>query len=542
MPLADGTVPVKDDWVFSTKDGSYAQVLNPNVVGFAGKGIHSPDMVKVKIQDPATGKWKQSNRKRATLVKVAGPGEAPFVMETKAVETSPGEWIGPGSSVYLPGTGDWVKVLDTTTDGKVKVAADDGTQKWVDSKTAPINPVGLTGNPTLKQPAGTKNADELNAQLATLNDEHAQLAALIAGSTVAKPKKKKDIGVPYPGPAGMTVKQPAWLAEQREAKGLKNTKDGYVPTPGMILRHNDGTQYVVLEMGDDWTSHKNSVQVAPVASPYDYKWRALSTMVVDHETMLTDKEGNALPIISNVVGFDPAALPTSGMVYKKDFNKNYYQQDPISGKTLYRNKQVSQWYVVSYDGTVYNADGTKASQYAIQATHAVERVGYLDKDAPGGKTMTVSVQEHHNASVGKIQYAVIHDPDDSPGVILATPTPVPETPTPAPTTPDYSPTTVPTPEPATPETAPRHPGRGAAEVRRHQPVRNRSPAPVHDVVVGRSPCLPIDRRPDHARRRRTPWRPLGHVGARRDDRDGGQQQEDRREAVDRRRTASPTTT
>ena len=214
-PLNDGSTPAKGDWVFSTKDGTWAQVLNPNVVGFAGKGVLSPDMIKVKIQDPVTGKWKQSNRKREQLVSVAGPGEAPFVMKTKALQTTSGDWIGPGVKVSVtgvPGAGVSPTVLDTTTDGKVKIVLADGSQKWVGLGQIPF----ADKPPMLKTPAGKLDqgkVDALNGELAALNDEKAQLAAVIANTVVGKPKKKKPVGTPYPGPGGATFKQPSWLAE-----------------------------------------------------------------------------------------------------------------------------------------------------------------------------------------------------------------------------------------------------------------------------------------------------------------------------------------
>ena len=297
-PLADGTFPVKGDWVFSTKDGIWAQIKQVELK-FGPEHKQDPgNFLRVSIPVPqpdGTTKWKSTLRSRNTLVSGAGPGSpTPFVLQTKALTTSTGYWYGPGTQVTV--NLDTVTVLDTTVDGNVKILKPDGTQKWVaDIHVFP----GSAAAPSVKAPPGVLDqakVDSLNAQLAALNDDHAKLAATIATTVVGKPKKKKPVGTPYPGPAGATFKQPAWLAEGREAKGLKNLKDGYVPTPGMILRHNDGTQYVVVEMGSEWDSHKNSVRVIPVGeaqSIYNAKWRAMSTMVVDHEAMLTDKNGAA---------------------------------------------------------------------------------------------------------------------------------------------------------------------------------------------------------------------------------------------------------
>ena len=455
-PLNDGSKPEKGDWVFSVKDGSYAQVLNPNVVGFAGKGVLSPDMIKVKIQDPLTGKWKQSNRKRDTLVSTAGPGTMPFVLQTKAIKDANGAWIGPGTSVWFAFGDSNATVLDTTTGGDAKITLSDGSVKWVDASSY-LTVSADDISPTLKTPAGSLDADALNASLAELNDEKAQLVATIANTVVGKPKKKKAIGTPYPGPNGTTFKQPPWLAEQREAKGLKNMKDGYVPMPGMILRHNDGTQYVVVETGDDWSSHKNSVRVAPVDNPsiYAWKWRAVSTMVVDHETMLTDKSGAPLPIISTVDGADWS--PASGLVFAKHFEKGYYQHDPISGKSEYRKKVMTRYFIVGYDGAVYNVDGTKASQTVLMTTYnspdPPERIGYLDTSHVGGQKLTVSVQQHHNTQVGQVEYAVIHDPNTPPAIPLAQNTTNPPSPPPAPA-PPVPPVTQPNPQSPTVGPAP----------------------------------------------------------------------------------------
>jgi hypothetical protein len=435
-PLNDGSKPVKGDWVFSTKDGSWAQVLNPNVVGFAGKGVLSPDMIKVKIQDPATGKWKQSNRKRETLVAAAGPGETPFVMQTKAIKDAYGNWIGPGISVDFQGSS--ALVLDTTPDGNAKVALAGGSHQWVKASSY-LTVLSDAHAPTLKQPAAGVHpqADELNQALNAINDEKAKLAATLAATLAPPtPKPKKPVGIPYPGPGGMTVKQPAWLAEERTAKGLKNMKDGYVPAPGMILRHQDGTQYVVYQMGNEYDSHKNSVRVAPVSDPTAYKWRALSTMVVDHEAMLTDIDGEPLPIISEIEGGDWA--PVQGMVLSKPYTQSYYSTNAVTGKSEWRDKTFNRYYIVGYDGTIYNITGSKASIHALEPSYnspnPPTRIGYIDTTHPGGKKLTLSQTAPVKGSSGYVEWAVIHDPGTAAAIPLANQSTTP-TPTPAPTAP-----------------------------------------------------------------------------------------------------------
>ena len=424
-PLADGSYPAKGDWVFSTKDGTWAQVkqldpkLGPKHTELVGNYIKVAIPV---VQPDGTTKWKWTNRPKDTLVSGAGPNAGiPFVLQTKALTAADGTWYGPGTVVSM-GAGNKVTVVDTTVDGKVKIMHPDGTMQWALSSYVGGVSAG-TNAPTVKVPPGALDqakVDLLNAELAALNDAKAKLAATIATTVVGKPKKKKDVGTPYPGPGGVTFKQPAWLAEQREAKGLKNMKDGYVPAPGMILRHNDGTQYAVYEMGSDWSSHKNSVQVAPVDQPWNYKWRAVSTMVVDHEAMLTDKDGDPLPIISSFDGLDWIP-PTSGLLLRKNFTKGWYQKDPLTGQSKYRTKEVSNFYIVGYDGLLYNLDGTQVGTHAIQPGQPVERIGYIDVDHPGGKKLTVSITKHQN--LGTVAYAAIHDPNEPAGITVAKPEP-----------------------------------------------------------------------------------------------------------------------
>jgi len=334
-------------------------------------------------------------------------------------------------------------VLDTTTDGKVKVQNPDGTHQWIDKKNVYAYPKysGEEGGPQQTQVGklGTSSAsaDKLNAELATLSDAHASIAAQIAKATEPTVKKKKPVGTPYPGPDGKHVKQPAHLAEQREAQGLKNLKDGYAPAVGQILRHNDGSQYVVIETGDTWSSHKNSVFVYPVTAGgelYGGKWKANSTFVVDHEAMLTDNFGNPLPVINQINGADWS--PTSGVLWRRDFTHGYYMTDPKTGKNEYRTKDMSKFYIVAPEGSVYNLDGTKVQPYNVaMSMNGALKVGYVDKEhvGPDAQTLTVSIQPHHSPKVGVLQYAVIHDPGDSPAVILSAQTPdatinVPEAP------------------------------------------------------------------------------------------------------------------
>jgi hypothetical protein len=429
--LPDGSFVGKGDWVFSTKDGVFAQIkqvdpkLGPKHTGLVN------NYVKVAIPQPqpdGSTKWKWTNRPKENLVAAAAPGETPFVMQTKALKDSSGHyWIGPGVQVALHSGGaggQKALVVDTTVDGKVKYQWSDGTQHWTTAENVFVH--ALADVPTLKTPAGmsTADADDLNAQLAALQDEKQNLATQIAQAVLpGPPKKKKAVGTPYPGPNGKQIIQPKSMAEEREAKGLKNMKDGLVPTPGMILRHNDGTQYVVVEMGESWSTHKNSVRVAPIGgNSWDYKWRAVSTMVADHEAMLTDADGKALPIINEIVGSDD--FVPSGMLLSKTFKQGYYQTDPATGVTDYKKhriKEVTRYYVVAPEGTVYNIDGTVAPYNAIGPGQPIMRIGYIDKDHTGtdGKTLTVSVQPHHEQQIGQVQYAVIHDPNEPANVPLA---------------------------------------------------------------------------------------------------------------------------
>jgi hypothetical protein len=431
--LPDGSFVGKGDWVFSTKDGVFAQIkqidpkLGPKHTGLVN------NYVKVaipQVQPDGSTKWKWTNRPKENLVAAAAPGETPVVMQTKALKDMSGDyWIGPGVQVALKEgvSGQKALVVDTTVDGKVKYQWSDGTQHWTTADKVFVH--AKADAPTVKTPAGADapNPDELNAQLAALNDEKVKLADTIANTAIAKPKAKKPVGTPYPGPNGKTVVQPKWVAEQREAKGLKNLKDGYVPTVGMILRHNDGTQYVVIEMGTEWSSHKNSVRVMPVGgTTWDAKWRALTTLTVDHHAMLTDADGKALPIVTEFEGMDWA--PDAGLIYQKTTEKSYLaknadgtiQKDPITGYSVYRKVEKHEYFVVGYAGGIFHADGSHASSHNLWPPDSLTKVGYIDKSHPsGGKKLTVSIQEHHNAQVGKLQYAVIHEPDEEAAIPLA---------------------------------------------------------------------------------------------------------------------------
>ena len=116
------------------------------------------------------------------------------------------------------------------------------------------------------------------------------------------------------------------------------------------------------------------------------------------------------------------------------------------------------YFIVASDGTVYHPDGTQASSGSLLANY-----GSPDRGRPhrlprqvasvGGKKLTVSVQPHHNAQIGNVQYAVIHDPGEAAAIPLtqqATPPP-PPTPGPVQVTPPVpaAPPT-PTPTPAAP--------------------------------------------------------------------------------------------
>jgi hypothetical protein len=423
VPLADGTTPKVGDWVFSTKDGTYAQIKQTDL-HFGAKHKQDPaGFLRVGIpvvQPDGSTKFKTTLRSRNTLVSAAGPGQTPWVLQTKAQKTLTGFWYGPGSTVTITdGEPTGVKVLDTTVDGKTKYLGSDGTAHWIGKGKVIGIAAGTGGPPALKTPASSTDADALNNALAELNDIHANLAAVIATSVVAKPKKKKDYGTPYPGPGGLTYAQPPDLAQAREAKGLRNTKDNYVPVPGMILRHNDGTQYVVVEMGHSNSTHKNSVMVVPVGHPYDKKWRSVSTMFVDHDAMLRDTDGKPLPVITSFDGFDGWKPPASGLLLRKEITAGYWQKDPVTGKSAYRSVPVARFYIVGYDGKVWNLDGSPAGPMAVSPSYEIDRVGYIDVNQPNGKKLTASIQQHQSASVGQIQYAVVHDPNTPAGIPLA---------------------------------------------------------------------------------------------------------------------------
>jgi hypothetical protein len=423
-PLNDGSMPQKGDWVYSTKDGVYAQVkqLDPKL-GPKHTGLES-NYIKVAIpvtQTDGSVKWKWTNRPKDTLVAASAPGEPPVALATKAKAASNGDMYGPGMMVetYLGPT----IVMDTTIDGKVKVKDIDGVQHWLDgSQVQMVTP----GEPTLTVktvPKTGAEADALNKQLATLTADSEMIGAAIAAATEAwvkaapKAKKPKVVGTPYPGANGFTVSQPKHFAADRTAAGLNNLKDGYAPTVGLVLRHNDGSQWVVIEVGDAYSSHKNSVRVRQVGAGDTgwptIKWRAISTMAVDHEAMSTDANGDALPVISALEGSD--WLP-NGQLVRRKYVATYVWKNPATGKNEYRNKESWKHYVVAETGEVYSLKGDKFSQYSMQSIFGNgqhERIGYIQKDAPGGQHMSLSVQ-NHQGSGSEVEYVVIHDPGEVP--------------------------------------------------------------------------------------------------------------------------------
>ncbi|HEY9378969.1 MAG TPA: hypothetical protein VIQ02_17980 [Jiangellaceae bacterium] len=432
--LNDGTEAVKGNWVFSTKNGRWGQIVVAVPTYEKAK-----NKVRVKWQD-SDGTWKQSHWLKSDLVSAPGQNQPPPALSTKLVTLPNGSKAGPGSIITTE-SGTTFTVLDTTVDGKIKVLNPTGNIQWGEASKAG-NVVNVT------EPGVAMSDTEVQAQVdayisATVADKVA--AALATDLAPPSPKKKAAPSVvTYPGPGGTMVKQDPKLAEERTQAGLKNLKDGNAPAVGQIVRHNDGTRYVVVEVGKSWTSAKNSVRVIPEGqtSTYPSKSRVVTTLVIDHEAMLTDSDGKALPRVTGVVG--GAALPDQAVIWRRDKQEyiidpktGTYVKDPLTG--AYRHKTVSSYYAIGPDGTGYDlSTGNQMGKWDTQnAMVGATRVAYVDTTA-GDQQITLTTKPG-KWGVVYIDAFIVHDADTDPmGLLAGTPQAPkdPKTPTPTISTPD----------------------------------------------------------------------------------------------------------
>ena len=404
--LNDGTEAVKGNWVFSTKTGRWGQIVVAVPTYEKAK-----NKVRVKWQD-TDGTWKQSHWLKTDLVSAPGQNQPPPALASKLVTMPNGSKAGPGSIVTVP-SGTTFIVLDTTVDGKIKVLNSDGNIQWGDASKA-VNVVNVT------EPGVTMSDAEVQAQVdAYVNATVAEKVAAALANDLAPPAPKKKSApsvVTYPGPGGALVKQdPAW-AEERTKKGLKNLKDGNAPKVGQIVRHNDGTRYIVVEIGKEWTSAKNSVRVIPEAgSGGSTKSRSVTTLVIDHEAMLTDSDGNPLPRVTGLVG--GAALPDGAVIWRRDSEVNMGYDPDLK---QYRYKKVSTYYAIGPDGTTYDlATGNQISKYYVQsALSGTTRVAYVDK-AGGDQQITLTTKPHGKYGDVYTDAFIIHDAGTDPMSLLA---------------------------------------------------------------------------------------------------------------------------
>lgn len=434
--MGDGSAPVVGSWVYAPKDNTWWKVT---VAAPAAKKEKAGEFVRV--QRFVDGKKMDSHRARKDLYPVAGEGSLPTAIAVdNIVTTGDGHKAGPGSMVTWGGVP--VQILETKSGTQVKVKTETGGVHWTDAANTQA-PSGFV-SPGI---VSTLSDAELQAQIdATVNATVSEMvaAALAKDLPPATPKAKKAVSVvTYPGPGGSLVHQDSVYAEQRTQKGLKLLKDGYAPAVGQVLRHNDGTRYTVIEVGLDWKANKNSVRVIPEGGGYyDGKWRVITTMVVDHEAMLTTKDGDPLPRIASIDGV-AADHANGSIIWRRDENKFVGYTD--AGQARYKN--FSSYYVVSPDGSVTDINTGKilSAYYLSEAIASGTRVGMIDKTA-GDKKLTVSMKEGitPNSFYGtSVESFVIHDPTENGPLLNAggpsMPAPVPSpSPPPAPPHPDTS--------------------------------------------------------------------------------------------------------
>ena len=435
-PLADGSLPVVGQWVYSPKDNTFWQVVqtDPKLTGkVPGTNL------RVRRQKSVGGPWVESFRGRSTMYAVESPGALPKVyLDTAIVTTGDGKQVGPGMFIETKGGGSY-RVLETKG-GKMKIATLDYSKThWVDPANV-LHPTWQTATPTVVQQISEADLQSMiDAEVAkTVSDK---VAELVAHDLATPTPKKKKAPVTYPGPEGKLVKQNPVYAENRLKKGLAVLADGNAPMVGQVLRHKDGTQYIVVAIGTEWkSSQKNSVSVIKVGeSYYNDKWRAMSTLVVDHEAMLTDSDGKALPAVAGFAhpksDFD---IPDRSFIWRRDQQKFTGYDD--NGKPRY--KTVSSYYAVAEDGKIYDL-ATGSTVWQSNAVFAEgTRIAYVDKEA-GDQQITITVDDPM-LSYPVIVGLAVHSPTENPTALLAGKTKVPPS--------KPAPTSVPIPPVANPPT------------------------------------------------------------------------------------------
>ena len=174
-----------------------------------------------------------------------------WLVSSHAVQDANGDWIGTNYKVDVtvggnPEGGGTV-ITAYPVDGTVLVRLDTGERAIYDQSL-------------VTKQAGQPSGVEI---LYTKDD----FAAIAAKLTAPKVKKQKIGESSYRAPDGSTIPKNQAAADQAVAKGWKVTKDGHAPTPGMILRYKDDTQWVVEEVVT-YGSSEGKIKVRKVGGGY----------------------------------------------------------------------------------------------------------------------------------------------------------------------------------------------------------------------------------------------------------------------------------
>lgn len=413
-PLADGTQPVVGQWVYAPKDNTWWQVQQTDPK-LTGKEPGTNLRVRRQVTQPdGTTKTVESFRGRSTMYAVSGKGAYPTMyLPTNIVTLGDGKKAGPGMEVWSGGAGTGGRIMEIKG-GKVKVLQPQGGVSWFEPSALQMASPSAPGAQVAITEADVQSL--IDAEVAKTVDQ--MVADAVAHDLAVGQMGKKKPPHLYPGPDGALVKQDIALTQARLAKGLPVLADGYAPVVGQVVRHKDGTQYIVVEVKPDYASAQNSVKVMkPGGSIYDAQWRAMSTLVIDHQAMLTDKNGEPLPKFKSIAG-GPATLqelPDGSVIWRRNQTQNT-TWDPINKK--YRQKTFSTYYAVTPDGRALSlANGKSFTPAAMsQQWPQMTRVAVYDQ-ALGSKQLTLSVDDDKYAP--KVQSFVVHDPGTDPTALLA---------------------------------------------------------------------------------------------------------------------------
>jgi hypothetical protein len=357
ITLRDGVVPKKGMTVLSVGDGNRYTLAEDNKYGSN----------QIMVTD-ADGKEKFVPR--GALVMTSKDG-VPTVAASQTITLNDGKTAGPDSKVVFQGNEYTFVHFDDP--GALLVMDWYGAKKYV-------------------TPADLTLVGDDEPRLMYTKDQATKAAGLIG-----KKVKKQEIGpVKYPGPGGKTIAQDKNLGQAKIDKGIKVTKDGYAPQMNMVLRReSDDSQWVVIDVADDW--HKTKAGKVQVVNPKtgDKKWLVSSGFNVDHGAMLTGADGKELESIKTIEGIGTFQPPNGSIIFAKDVKKN------VGGG---RQQIVTEYLVLDNNGdVVYLHSGDKAGSYWNEAkadyvwSGTTVKIGMVDYDNGDRKiTMTTDGTSDYN--------------------------------------------------------------------------------------------------------------------------------------------------